>query len=459
MSMPTVLESLPVSKVHPDPANPRSDLANLDELAASIQSMGLLEPIVVRPHAEKPGEWMIVAGHRRHAAHVKAGLETIPALIRDGVDDRAALAAMLVENLQREDLDPLDEAGAYRRLVQLGWKQKDIADAVARSAAHISKRIRLLDLPDQVAKAVRGGDVTVETGYVIAKTLSTVKGDTRDDFIRAITSELTAQRGQWDAPLDSELRYTAEDVTRRHDYAEKRDTLVRQLTVAGQTEMLSPDWKTCRKVEGYNALDVDWDAHQKEPCSAFVVVNRGGEPAPEYYCTDPSRHQPDGESKLKLPADTAEKESRRAEAEAAQDERAKAREAAKQHRRAFYLDAVARAQLTGKEGGLPVNQFGQFHQTTRMLIHTLNGQDLDVVAELLDLDGWKTSAPFPARRARIVAEFNDNPVRVNMAVLMAATEAVMAYFHAGADPHDYRLEFLDQLGYGGEQAALEGVTS
>lgn len=457
MSTSTVLENLAVSKVHPDPNNPRSSLDNIDDLAASIRSGGLVEPVVVRAHPERAGEWMIVAGHRRHAAHVKAGIKTIPAVVRD-MDDAQAVAVMLVENLQREDLDPLDEAGAYRRLVGFGWKQKDIADATGRSAAHVSKRLRLLDLPEPVAKAVRAGEVTVETGYVVAKTLAT-KGLDPAPLLEEIGQLLDTPSNSPDREfVDSDVKDAAERVAGRFEYEAKAEDVRCQLVLAGQTELLAADYRLHRKVEGYNAFPVDYDEHLKEPCSAFVVVNRGGDPVPEYWCVDPNRHRADGDSRVKVPDETAQREAARAEMEREQDEKARARQLAADKRRSFYTDAVSRSALTG-DGRLPVNQFAQFHQATRMLIHTLNSTDLELVAELLDLDGWKRSVSHGEKQQRILAAFDESPVATNLAVILALTESVMTYYHVRPDPHDYRLQFLEQLGYGGEQTTLEGVAS
>lgn len=135
--------------------NPRRDLGDLSELAISIKSTGLLEPIVATPG--EAGRYVIVAGHRRHAAAELAAVDTVPVYVRV-MDDQERVAAMLVENLQRSDLAPLEEAGAFKRLVdEFGMPQRQLAEKVGRSQGHISKRLGLLDLPAAAQKALDSG--------------------------------------------------------------------------------------------------------------------------------------------------------------------------------------------------------------------------------------------------------------------------------------------------------------
>lgn len=162
--------------VFPDPGNPRRhfDEAALDELANSIKEHGLLQPIVVRPkrgldRAER-NEYWIVAGERRWRACGKAGLKEIGCIVHWGLDDAAALKLALVENLQRVDLDPLEEAEGYRQLHQvLGLRQREIAEAVHRSQPAVANRMRLLELPDDVQERIRSGELTAAHGVALAR--------------------------------------------------------------------------------------------------------------------------------------------------------------------------------------------------------------------------------------------------------------------------------------------------
>ncbi|MFL0670948.1 MAG: ParB/RepB/Spo0J family partition protein, partial [Erythrobacter sp.] len=144
------LRMVAVAAITPLPGNPRKhfDEAALDELAASIAARGVIQPIIVRPRG--PGAYQLVAGERRWRAAQKARLHEIPALVRE-LDDRDVMALALIENLQREDLNPIEEARAYQRLADdEGMTQADIARLVDKSRSHVANLQRLLALPDAV---------------------------------------------------------------------------------------------------------------------------------------------------------------------------------------------------------------------------------------------------------------------------------------------------------------------
>ena len=151
---------LPITRIHPSTFNPRKhfDTAKLQELADSIREDGLIEPIVVRQDAGNPGDFEIVAGERRWRAHKLAGLTTIQAYIRD-VDDRHARVLTLVENLQRRDLNPVEEARGYDALRAEGLTTEQVADRVRRSRPAVSNAIRLLGLPEAVLARVESGEL------------------------------------------------------------------------------------------------------------------------------------------------------------------------------------------------------------------------------------------------------------------------------------------------------------
>jgi ParB family chromosome partitioning protein len=449
---------LPVGAVHPDPQNPRSHLGDLTDLGASIREMGLLEPIVVRPHPDLPDEWMIVAGHRRHAAAAKAGVLFLPAVSRPDLVGADALAAMLVENLQRDALEPLDEAAAYATLVELGWKQKQIATRVSRSPAHISKRIRLLDLAEPIAAKVRIGDITVDTAYTLAKALNL--GDSTG-LLAGVVEELDRPRHQWDSPLDEIVRVMADAHTEGAANAAARRKVHDALIAEGRQELRDENmrggdgWSKARQVEGWGGLEVDYDAHLDDECSRFRLVNRGGGWVPEYWCADPARHQPDGASPVKLTDATAKKEASRAKAEAAQAEGDRLRREARDLRHDFYRTSVARSTHTRDEGGLPVDQLGVLHYNTLALVHTFNGQDLDLVAAILDLPDWRPFHSHAVRQARICGEFEAHPVRTATAISLAHAEFAAAYPFGSLEHVDFRLQYLERLGWGGVQGSLD----
>lgn len=146
------LQQLPIHLVKPGPFQPRQhfDADKLDELADSIRAQGLIQPIVVRALAD--GGYELIAGERRWRAAGKAGLKQIPALVRE-VDDQTVVAMALIENIQRENLSPLEEAQALARLIdEFGLTHQQTADAVGRARASVSNLLRLLELPAAIKR-------------------------------------------------------------------------------------------------------------------------------------------------------------------------------------------------------------------------------------------------------------------------------------------------------------------
>lgn len=152
--------NLKMEDIKPNPNQPRTDFdpVGLDDLASSIKKNGLLQPIIVREAGK--GSYEIVAGERRYQACSRLKMESIPARIVS-LDDTQAQTVALVENLQRDDLNPIEEAKGYKRLVDLGgFKQKDIAEAVSKNTSTISNALRLLDLPEEVQALMYDGKLT-----------------------------------------------------------------------------------------------------------------------------------------------------------------------------------------------------------------------------------------------------------------------------------------------------------
>jgi ParB family chromosome partitioning protein len=153
------LASLPVSAIEPHPGQPRRHFAEeaLAELAESIAARGVIQPVIVRPLAD--GRYQLVAGERRWRAAQKARLHEIPALVRE-LEEREVMALALIENIQREDLNPVEEAQAYQRLADHeGMTQAEIAKLVDKSRSHVANLQRLLGLPDAVLDMVVAGSL------------------------------------------------------------------------------------------------------------------------------------------------------------------------------------------------------------------------------------------------------------------------------------------------------------
>lgn len=160
----TLLE-IPIDQVHVNPNQPRKlfDSSALQELASSIQASGVIQPVVVR---RVNGAYQLIAGERRWRAARQAGLERIPAVVRDATDAES-LEMALVENLLREDLNPMEEAEAYQKLLaQFGWTQEELAQRIGRDRSSIANSLRLLRLPEVLQADLRAGRLTM--GHAVA---------------------------------------------------------------------------------------------------------------------------------------------------------------------------------------------------------------------------------------------------------------------------------------------------
>ncbi|HEY7266910.1 MAG TPA: ParB/RepB/Spo0J family partition protein [Solirubrobacterales bacterium] len=161
------LRELEVTQIEPNPEQPRArfDATSLDALAGSIGSVGLLQPLIVRPLED--GRYELVAGERRWRAAQKAGIDRVPAVVRTSPEDDR-LQAALIENMVREDLNPVEEARACASLVDdLGISKEELARRVGRSRAAISNLIRLLDLPDTALTLLERGELSEGHGRAI----------------------------------------------------------------------------------------------------------------------------------------------------------------------------------------------------------------------------------------------------------------------------------------------------
>jgi ParB family chromosome partitioning protein len=153
------IRAIGIDMLQPGPFQPRGpmDADALAELTDSIRARGVLQPLLVRAHPTTPGQYQIIAGERRWRAAAAAGLHEIPALVR-ALSDGDAMAAALVENLQREDLNAIEEAQGYARLRdEFGMTQEALAQAVGKSRGHVGNTLRLLNLPDRVQGFIRDG--------------------------------------------------------------------------------------------------------------------------------------------------------------------------------------------------------------------------------------------------------------------------------------------------------------
>jgi ParB family chromosome partitioning protein len=180
---------IPVANIDPNPRQPRSrfDDDALEALAASIREVGVLQPIVVGP-ADADGRHILVAGERRLRASKLAGLEQIPAVVRES-DDAARLAEALIENVQREDLGPLEEAEAYHSLMEdFDMRHEDVAQRVGKSRSAVTNAVRLLNLPGQIQGLLADGKISAGAGRALLGL---------EDHAYAITIAEQAATEQW----------------------------------------------------------------------------------------------------------------------------------------------------------------------------------------------------------------------------------------------------------------------
>ena len=153
---------IPVERVHPNPDQPRRAFneAALAELASSIKEKGIIQPLIVRPIASRPENYEIVAGERRWRAAQIAQLHEVPVIVRT-FDDTEVLEIAIIENIQRADLNPVDEAAGYRQLMdKFGHTQDQMSKALGKSRSHIANLLRLLNLPDDVQRMLTDGQIS-----------------------------------------------------------------------------------------------------------------------------------------------------------------------------------------------------------------------------------------------------------------------------------------------------------
>lgn len=214
-----------IDKISPSPFQPRRafDEIKLQELAMSIRNQGIIQPLVVRPKGER---FELIAGERRWRAAMKAGLSTVPVVVRQA-SDRDALQLALIENLQREDLNPIEEATGYRRLQdEFTWSQEEVAEKVGKSRPAVTNALRLLSLPSEVQQEVASGNLpagqarallglqseaVIITAYreVLARALSTRE---TEKLVRNL--KLGRRRRRESPAVDPDLRSLVEELQR-----------------------------------------------------------------------------------------------------------------------------------------------------------------------------------------------------------------------------------------------------
>ena len=217
---------LDIQALDPGAFQPRASISldGLNDLVASIRTRGILQPLLVRPHPNDPARFQIIAGERRWRAAQEVGLAVVPCLIRS-MTDADATAAALVENLQRVDLDPIEEAEGFRRLInEFGLTQEELGLAIGKSRSHVANALRLLGLPQAVSNYVRRGILTAGHARAAlacadpaaAAELMVAKGLSVRDAEALSTAAPRVKRDRPDAMRkDADLRAVEADLTEK----------------------------------------------------------------------------------------------------------------------------------------------------------------------------------------------------------------------------------------------------
>ena len=242
--------TLPLDDLEPGPFQPRKsfDPDAMEEFAASIKARGVLQPILVRTHPDNPARFQIIAGERRWQAAGLAGLDAIPVLVRD-FSDADAMAAGLVENLQRADLDAMEEANGMRRLLdEFGLTQDQLGQAISKSRSHVANSLRLLALPPSVQAHVSAGRLSA--GHARAALAHADPESAAEQMIKRQLSVRDAERLAVAAPARARRR-TPPDVDTAHLAARLSERLGLLVSIhhAGAGGRVSIHYKTLDQLD------------------------------------------------------------------------------------------------------------------------------------------------------------------------------------------------------------------
>jgi ParB/RepB/Spo0J family partition protein len=434
------LEQLPLAKLKPSPHNPRRDVGDVGELAASIKTVGILEPLLA---VQENGHYTLVAGARRLAAAKQAGLAAAPVIVRE-LDEQERLAAMLIENLHRADLQPLEEAAGYKRLVdEFGLTQRELAAKVGRSQGHVSKRLALLELPKEAVQAVDSGGIKLEEALELTKL--------RDDPKRQL--QAWKQRGQVYGGLPAAVEEELE--------AKKRDELIAaeeaKLEAKGvrlvrftrpRNRWDSPELPKgaieIRKGGGWDELNLEPAAHASEPCHAIAVrIGRRNDGKPELVpvCTDRKRHP---KAKTRSEGGRAPSSPTRSEGGRAPSSPSQAQKEANELRKACAARRAFAAIVVQKR----IAKTEHTELVLETLINSAHSEVLKVACKLLELDtaggGFRdfgTSLRAHAGKSAL------NRERVELAIGFATHEEFMTGPWNGWADHAGYVKLLERHGY------------
>jgi len=414
VSSPEAITLIEPARLHPAPDNVRRSLGRLDELTRSIKGVGIVEPLLVTTHDSLPdGDYLIVAGHRRHAAAIAAEVEHVPVIVR-AFTDAERVATAIVENVHRDALNPIEEATAYLRLCELDFTVRRLARTVGRSEKHVRSRLALLELPDRAHELIEAGRLTL-TG---AEVLLAAK-DRPEVIDEVLADDATIDQGRIETAVRS--------ATRRAEHAEARVALEAELAAAG-IDVLDDGVEATPLSD----LGIDEKTHRVEPCHGVTIRSGYDGPQAIVVCTDRRRHTKRGGSEVKT--------DRTAVASDPEQERTKERRRVAERRAAFVANTIG--------SRLPKPAAAGF--ALRMLLDRANSNDCGRACRSLGIEAgtneWGTTDW--VRPLRAFAEGSDaSLLRAAVAVAVAMAEARISP-HAGyGDAAADLLGFLTELGY------------
>ena len=458
----TAVRMVAVDLVIPSADNPRAKVGDVSELAASIQSVGIIEPLIVRDNGE--GGFILLAGERRLSAAKSIGLGEVPVIVR-ALDDAKSYEIALIDNLHREDLRPVEEAEAYRRLMkEFGHSQRSLAKLVGHSQPHISRRLSLLDLPEKLRAELDSGGITLPDAVELTKL---AKMPERLESAR----KRAGMYGTISAAVTRELQ--------EHDSELKAKKLKKQLAAEGVTLVDWPDrggwWSQDVKPLTHLAW-VDAEAHSAEPCHAGSVS-----PQAEvvWVCTTPDNHpRPEGEradgpqvgpsyvgggSRYVDPT-TIDDPEERARIEELRRKEEEDHQRAEEHRQALAKAQEARAvhmrELLTRR--LPKPEVTE-HLALTFVAHGqgIEWEDYTQACELLGVDEDGHGATNPAEALIAYAEQDgvEAAARVGLALTFALAESLLGSWHATWSDGRYHLAFLERHGYAISDAEQEELAA
>lgn len=393
--MTITLQDITPGKIKPHPKNPRGDVGDVSELAASIREQGILEPLLVVPNGPT-STFVLIAGHRRLAAAKEVKCKTVPCIVREDVTDPGRQLEMaLVENLQRVDLTPIEEATGYQQLLEFpGYTIPKIAKATGRSQATVKGRLAISQLPERARSAVRTGQLNLADALAITEFAK----DT------AAVNRLTKAVGT------SNFKWELENARRKKAAAALTAKTRKALAAAG-TKILAkpPHWK-----EKFSWLDqADLDQHTDCGGLAAVIQQSG---TASYVCLNPDAHQNSDEADIDAGGadESPEDAARRAEAEKARAEREQLHDdlkVAAAVRRAHLADVIA----SGADSPIA-------HETLLRLVTYSASTATPFAMEILGLD-YDPDAAAEDNDAKLkarLAALNVNQLAVTLDVLLNA---------------------------------------